>query len=151
MLDGWSMTAEGSGEALRPGGTKRLVGGFVRGVVEERHEVGELVRLLGGLEPLIAGAHRSLVESLALVERADVLGDLVAFVEEPSVGLDEPDQLLAADLALRRVFPRILGDQLHDVVVVDNRGGEEDELEVELIDHGIDRLNPRSGSSLLLF
>ena len=30
----------------------------------------------------------------------------------------------------------IVGDQLHDVVVVDDGGGEEDELEVELLDLG---------------
>ena len=51
---------------------------------------------------------------------------------------------------LLRVLPRVLGDQLHDVVVVDDGGGEEDELEVELVDLGVGRLAVLSGRALLL-
>ena len=35
-----------------------------------------------------------------------------------------------------------VGDQLHDVVVVDDGGGEEDELEVELVDFGVGSVSP---------
>ena len=45
---------------------------------------------------------------------------------------------------------RVTGDQLHDVVVVDDGGGEEDELEVELVDVGVGRLAVNSGLALLL-
>ena len=41
------------------------------------------------------------------------------------------------------------GDQLHDVVVVDIGGGEEDELEVKLVDLGAGWLAVLSGLSLL--
>ena len=51
---------------------------------------------------------------------------------------------------LLRVLARVLGDQLHDVVVVDDGGGEEDELEVELVDLGVGRLAVLAGLALLL-
>ena len=86
---------------------------------------------------LVAGADGGLVEAFALLQRADVLGDVLPLVEELGVGLDQADELLAADRELLRVLTRVLGDQLHDVVVVDDGGGEEDELEVELVDLGL--------------
>ena len=49
-----------------------------------------------------------------------------------------------------RVLTRVLGDQLHDVVVVDDGGGEEDELKVELVDLGVGRLAVPAGALLLL-
>jgi len=39
--------------------------------------------------------------------------------EELGVRLDQADELLAADRELLRVLSGVLGDQLHDVVVVD--------------------------------
>ena len=87
--------------------------------------------------------------SPSLSERTEV-GDLFPLVEELGVGLDQPDELLAADRELLRVLPRILGDQLHDVVVVDECGGEEDELEVELVDIEVGGLAVLSGRTLLL-
>ena len=62
----------------------------------------------------------------------------------------QADELLAADRELFRVLTRVLGDQLHDVVVVDDGGGEEDELEVELVDLGTGRLAVPAGRALLL-
>ena len=46
----------------------------------------------------------------------------------------KPNELLAADRQPLRVLTRVPGDQPHDVVVVDDCGGEEDELEVEFVD-----------------
>ena len=58
--------------------------------------------------------------------------------------------MLTADLDLLGVLSRVLGDQLHDVVVVDDGGGKEDELEVELVDLGTGRLAVPAGRTLLL-
>ena len=63
----------------------------------------------------------------------------------------QSDELFAADRQLLRVLTRVLGDQLHDVVVVDDGGSEEDELEVELVDLGLRRLAVLSRRALLLF
>ena len=52
---------------------------------------------------------------------------------------------------LLRVLTRVFGDQPHDVVVVDDGGGEEDELEVELVDLEVGRLAVPAGRALLLF
>ena len=71
--------------------------------------------------------------------------------EEFGVGLDQADELLAADRELLRVLTRVFGDQLHDVVVVDIGGGEENELEVKLVDLGAGRLAVLAGLALLLF
>ena len=84
-------------------------------------------------------------------ERADIFGDLLPFVEELGVGPDQSDKLVAADLELFRVLPRVFRHQLHDVVVVDDGGGEEHELEIELVDIGAGRLAVRSGHALPLF
>ena len=85
------------------------------------------------------------------MSEANVLGDLLSLVEELGVGLDQPDELLAADRQLLRVLSRVLGDQLHDVVVVDDGGGEENELEVELVDLEVGWLAVPAGRALLLF
>ena len=45
----------------------------------------------------------------------------------------------------------VLGDQLYDVVVVDDGGGEEDELEVELVELKVGRLAVPAERALLLF
>src|SRR5262249_28116960 len=96
-------------------------------------EVGDLPGLLLGLELFVAGADRGLVETFAFLERADVFSDLLPLVQELRIGLDQADELLTADLEPLRVLARILGDQLKGVVVVDEGGGEEDDLEVELV------------------
>ena len=44
-----------------------------------------------------------------------------------------------------------MGDQFHDVVVVDNGRGEENELEFELVNIGVGRLAIPAGRALLLF
>ena len=93
-----------------------------------------LLRVPLGLELLVALADGLLVERLAGLQRADVLGDRLALVEELGVRLDQPDELLAAHLLLLGILPGEAGDQAHDVVVVDQGRGEEDELEIELID-----------------
>ena len=59
---------------------------------------------------------------------------VVALVDELGVGGDQADQLLAAHRRLAGRLGLEVGDELHDVVVVDHRRGEEDELEIELID-----------------
>ena len=63
-------------------------------------EIGDLPGLLPGLELFVTGADGGLVEAFALLERADVLGDLLPLVEELGIGLDQADELLAADLGL---------------------------------------------------
>ena len=74
---------------------------------------------------------------------------VLALVEELGVGLDQADELLAAHLLLLGSCPEKLGDQAHDVVVVDEGRGEEDELEIELVDLGAGAL-PSAGLALLL-
>ena len=59
---------------------------------------------------------------------------VVPLVDELGVGRDQADQLLAAHRRLAGRLGLEVGDELHDVVVVDHRRGEEDELEIELID-----------------
>src|SRR5256885_711530 len=77
------------------------------------------------------------------VESRDVTA-VGPLVEELGVGLDQADELLAADRKLLRVLTRVLGDQLHNVVVVDDGGGKKDELEVEVVDLGLGRLARRA-------
>jgi hypothetical protein len=67
-------------------------------------EVVDLLCLLLGLELVVAGADRGLVEAFTLLECTDVFGDLVPLVEKLGVGLDQADELLAADRELLRVL-----------------------------------------------
>jgi len=113
-------------------------------------EVGDLPSPPVGLEPFVAGANGGLVEPFAFLQRADIFDDLLALVDELGVGLDQPDELLAADLDLRGGLPGIPGDQLHYVVVVDHGRGEQDELEIGLVDIGWDRLAIPAGRTLPL-
>ena len=87
-----------------------------------------------GLEAAVAVADGLFARGLSpAFERADVGGDVLALVHELGVGLDQADELLAAHLLLARRLLREAGDQAHDVVVIDDGGGEEDELEIELV------------------
>ncbi len=89
------------------------------------------------LEPLVAGADGGLVEAFASLQAADVFGNRVPLVEKLGIGGDQPDKLLAAHRRLASRLGLEVGDELHDVVVVDHRAGEEDELKIELIDGGV--------------
>ncbi|SMH65925.1 protein of unknown function [Acidithiobacillus ferrivorans] len=93
---------------------------------------GEFLGVLLGLEAGVAVTDGLFRKPRAGLERADVFGDVVALVDELGVTADEADELFAGHLGLARFFGREAGHQLHDVVVVDDGGGEEDELEVEL-------------------
>ena len=70
-------------------------------------EAFDLPGLLFGLELLVAIADRVLVEAFTFGERADILGDLIPLIEELGVGLDQADELLAADLDFLGVLTRI--------------------------------------------
>ena len=90
--------------------------------------------VLLGLEAGVAGADGGFAEALARLERADVVGDLLALVHELGVGLIRPMSCSRLIFGLPGLLLREPGDQAHDVVVVDDGGGEEDELEIELVD-----------------
>ena len=70
------------------------------------------------------------------VEAAEAHGDVVTLVDELGFGADEADELLACPLRLARSLSRVAGNEAHDVVVIDDGGGKEDELEVDLV-HGV--------------
>ena len=112
-------------------------------------EIGDLLSLLFGPEMLVTGANLGLVEASTLFEGVHVLGDLLPHAKKLGVGLNQSDELLAADLELLRILSGLLRDQLHDVVVVDHGRGEEDELEVELIDLRSDCLTVLTGQAAL--
>ena len=87
------------------------------------------------LEAGVAVADGFFAEAFARFQGADVGGDVVALVHELGIGLDEADELLAGHLLLARRLRGEAGDQRHDVVVINDGGGKEDELEIELL-HG---------------
>jgi len=97
---------------------------------------GKLRGVLLVLEPLVTGADGGLVKALAGFQAADVLRDLLPLIHKLGIGGDQANKLLAAHRRLAGRLGLEVGDQLHDVVVVDHRAGEEDELEIELIDVG---------------
>src|SRR3546814_14889546 len=79
---------------------------------------------------LVAGADGGLVQAGAGLEAAHVFADLLALVDELGIAGDQSDQLVAAHAGLAG---RLHGDvrrQLHDVVVVDGGGGEQDRKSV---------------------
>ena len=94
--------------------------------------LGVLLRLEAG----VALADGGFAEAFAGLERADVFGDVVPLVHELGIGADEADEFLAGHLRLARPLLPRTGDEAHDVVVINDGGGEEDELEVDLI-HGV--------------
>ena len=96
------------------------------------HQLGAIFFLL---EAQIALADSLLAQAFAGLESADVRGDVVALVHELGIRLDEADELFAAhrELAAARALLREAGHQTQDVVIVDDGGGEEHELEVEFI------------------
>jgi len=110
-------------EDLQRGGGKIVPGG----------DGGECARFLLGLEALVTGADCLFFQLLAQRQAADVFGNIVAFVDELGIGLDEADQLLAVHGGLAGLLRRHPGDEAHDVVVVDEAGGEQHELEIELL------------------
>ena len=62
-----------------------------------------------------------------------LVGDVVAGVNEFGIGLDQADELFATHLLLARRLAGVAGDEGHDVVVIDEGAGEQDELEIELL------------------
>ena len=90
-------------------------------------------RFLLRLETAVAVADGFFAQAFARFQGVDVGGDVLALVHELGVGLDEADELLAAHLLLARVCCGVAGDEAHDVVVVNDGGGKEDELEIELV------------------
>ena len=111
-------------EGLQGGGGEAVLGG----------DGGEFLGLLFPLEAGVAIADGRFTETLARLEGGDVGGDVLALVHELGIGLDEGDKLLAAHLLLAGCLIREAGDEAHDVVVINDGGGEEHELEVLLID-----------------
>ena len=122
------------------GGGEAVLGGYI----------GEFLGVLFHLEAGVALADGRFAEALARFERADVFGDVVALVHELGIGADEADEFLAGHLGLARPPGGEAGDEAHDVVVINDGGGEEDELEVELVDLGLGQLAHFSGRALLL-
>ena len=86
-----------------------------------------------GLELLVAVADVVFAQAFARFEGADVFGNVVALVHELGVGLNEADELLAAHLLLARCLRGVAGNQRHDVVVVNDGGGKENEFEIQLV------------------
>ncbi len=89
--------------------------------------------ILFRLEAGVAVADGRFAEAFARFQGGDVGGDVLALVHELGIGLDQADELLAAHLLLARRLLGEAGDEPHDVVVVNDGGGEEDELEIELV------------------
>gem|GEM_PF-3150498 len=110
-------------EGLQGGGSEAVALG----------EVGELRRLFVGFEALVAVADGGFAEGFARFQGGDVSGDVFPLVHELGIGLDEADELFAAHLLLARGLLGEAGDQAHDVVVINDCGGEEDELEIQLV------------------
>ena len=97
---------------------------------------GEFGGVFLGFKAGVAVADGGLAQAFAGFERADVFGDGVALVHELGVGRNEADELLAAHLLFARPLLGEAGDEGYNVVVIDDGGGEEHELEVDL-GHGI--------------
>ena len=96
-------------------------------------DCGEFGGVLFRLEAGVALADGGFAEAFARFQGGDVFGDVPALVHEFGIGLDEADELLAAHLLLARPLLGEAGDKPHDVVVIDDGGGEEHELEIHLI------------------
>ncbi len=94
----------------------------------------QLAGVLVGFEALEAVADGLFIQSFARLQGVDVVGDVVAFIDEFGVGLNEADELFAAQFLLARRLAGVAGDEGHDVVVIDEGGGEQYELEIELLD-----------------
>ena len=99
-------------------------------------DVGEFLGVLLRLEAGVALADGGLREALTRLECADVFGYCLALVHKLGIGADEADEFLAGHLRLARPLGRELGDEAHDVVVINDGGGEEHELEIKLF-HGV--------------
>jgi len=92
----------------------------------------EFLRVLFRLEAGVAVADGFFAEAFARLEGGDVVGDVLALIQELGIGLDEADELLAAHLLLAGCLLGEAGDEAHDVVVINDGGGKDDELEIEL-------------------
>ena len=117
--------------AAQNGIHERLQGGGLDAVLFG--DGGKLTGVLLFLEAHVPVADSLLVKPLARFQRFDVRRDVVAFVDELGIGLDQADELGAVHLLLAGLLLRILCDQRHDVVVVDHRRGEKNEFEIELL------------------
>jgi len=94
---------------------------------------GQLAGVLARLEAFKAVADGLFVQPLARLQRVDELGDVVALVHEFGIGLDQADKLFTAHLLLAWRLLRVAGDEGHNVVVVDDGGGKQHELEIKLL------------------
>jgi hypothetical protein len=73
------------------------------------------------------------LKAFARFQGVDVSGDVVALVHELGIGLNEADELFAAHLLLARCLRGVAGNQRHDVVVINDGGGKEDEFKIQLL------------------
>ena len=98
-----------------------------------RGDVGEFLGVLLRLEAYVAVANGGFTKSFSRFERANVFSDVVPLVHELGIGANETDELLAGHLGLAWLLRGELGDEPHDVVVIDHGRRKEDELEFKLI------------------
>lgn len=99
-------------------------------------DLGELPGLFLAFEEAVVVLDLVFVEGGVGLEGVDVFGDVLAFVDELGFGGDESDELIAGHFGFLGVLLGVAGDELHDVVVINGGGGEEDEFEVELVEGG---------------
>ena len=57
------------------------------------------------------------------MNQCGLLSDVGTFVDELGIGLDQTNELFAVHLQLARLLLGVAGNQLHDVVVVDDATG----------------------------
>ena len=95
---------------------------------------GQFPGVLLRLEALVTLADGLLVQPLAFREGVDVFDHVLALVEELCIAGQQADELLTAYLLLPGRLAGETDDELHDVVIVDERRVEQHELEIELPD-----------------
>lgn len=88
------------------------------------------------LEALVTIADGLFGDAGVEVEGVDIGDKVFAFVYEFGVGADEGDELIAAEFLLGGFLTGGLGNEFHDVVVIDEGGSKEDVLEIKLLDLG---------------
>ena len=106
----------------------------------------QLASIFFDLEPLVAITDGGLAHALVSAQRLDIGGNVVALVHKFGVSLDEADEFVAGHGLLARHRLRISGNELHDIIIVDHRGGKEHKLKFQLLNRIC-----RVGLAVLLF
>ena len=86
------------------------------------------------LEVLVAFANVLFAQTFAFIEGVDVFDHLLALIEKSGVAGQQIDELLTGHLLPLRRLTTEVDDELHDVVIIDERGVEQHKLEIELLD-----------------